>query len=95
MIGVAKAAQEEDKKLFRNLGSRYSKQTTDQLLILWSRALRNPDVNEYVTNKAYSGDRGQIKETYKQLTLYTQTSSCISSILLSLHFLSCWQGEFG
>ena len=47
------------------------------------------DVNEYVTNNAYSGDRGQIKETYKQLTLYTQTPSCISSILLSLHFLSC------
>ena len=95
VIGVAKAAQEENKKLFRNLGSHCSKQTTDQLLILWGRALRHPDVNEYVTNNAYSGDRGKIKETYKQLTLYTQTSSCIFSILFSLHFLSYWQGEFG
>ena len=95
VIGVAKAAQEENKKLFRDLGSHCSKQTTDQLLILWSRALRNLDVNEYVTNNAYSGDRGQIKETYKQLTLYIQRSSCIFSILLSLHFLSCWRGEFG
>ena len=28
------------------------------------------------------------------LTLYTQTSVCIFSILFSRHFLRCWQGEF-
>ena len=28
------------------------------------------------------------------LTLYTITSVCIFSILLSKHFLRCWQGEF-
>ena len=28
------------------------------------------------------------------LTLYTLTSVCIFSILLSIHFLRCWQGEF-
>ena len=28
------------------------------------------------------------------LILYTQTSVCIFSILFSIHFLKCWQGEF-
>ena len=28
------------------------------------------------------------------LTLYTLTSVCIFSILFSIHFLMCWQGEF-
>ena len=28
------------------------------------------------------------------LTLYTLTSVCIFSILFSIHFLRCWQGEF-
>ena len=28
------------------------------------------------------------------LTLYTLTSVCIFSILSSIHFLICWQGEF-
>ena len=28
------------------------------------------------------------------LTLYTLTSVCISSLLFSIHSLSCWQGEF-
>ena len=27
-------------------------------------------------------------------TLYTLTSACIFSILLFIHFLRCWQGEF-
>ena len=28
------------------------------------------------------------------LTLYTLTSLCIFSILFTIHFLMCWQGEF-
>ena len=28
------------------------------------------------------------------LTLYILTSVCIFSILFSIHFLRCWQGEF-
>ena len=28
------------------------------------------------------------------ITLYTLTSVCIFSILSSMHFLMCWQGEF-
>ena len=28
------------------------------------------------------------------LTLYTLTSVCIFSILFSIHFLRCWEGEF-
>ena len=28
------------------------------------------------------------------LTLYTLTSVCIFSILFSVNFLRCWQGEF-
>ena len=31
---------------------------------------------------------------HKSLTLYTLTPVCIISILLSLNFLRCWQGEF-
>ena len=33
--------------------------------------------------------------TYNELILYTLTSVCIFSILFSIHFLKCWQGEFG
>ena len=32
--------------------------------------------------------------TTTSLTLYTLTSVCIFSILFSIHFPSCWQGEF-
>ena len=33
-------------------------------------------------------------EKVKELTLYTLTSVCILSVLVSIHFLRCWQGEF-
>ena len=32
--------------------------------------------------------------TVRNLTLYTLTSACKFSTLLSIHFLRCWQGEF-
>ena len=32
--------------------------------------------------------------TATQLTCHTLTSTCIFSKLFSIHFLSCWQGEF-
>ena len=31
---------------------------------------------------------------FKVLLILTQTSVCIFSILFSIHFLKCWQGEF-
>ena len=36
----------------------------------------------------------RLKGEEKILTIYTLTSVCIFSILFSMHFLRCWQGEF-
>ena len=44
----------------------------------------------------YSSRTLHIYITYymMSLTLYTPISECISSILFSIYFLMCWQGEF-
>ena len=41
-----------------------------------------------------SSHKGELTITSWELTLYTLTSLCIFSILFSIHFQRCWQGEF-
>ena len=44
---------------------------------------------------ATSGSTSKLYERHTAaLTLHTQTSVCIFSILFSIHFLTCRQGEF-
>ena len=52
------------------------------LLLIWERAL----IKGWVPI--------QWNMVYTQLNLYILTSVCIFSILFSIHFQRCWQGEF-
>ena len=65
----------------------------------WSKWLKQthalPDSEEsHVDYLVYDNDQWGIRISIINLTLYTLTSVCTLSILFSIHFLRCRQGEF-
>ena len=56
--------------------------------LMFTRQLHSPQLYVQATLYIYKTDY------MMSLTLYTLTSVCIFSILFSIHFLMCWQGEF-
>ena len=56
--------------------------------LMFTRHLHRPQLYIQVILYIYKTDY------MMSLTLYTLTSVCIFSILSSIHFLMCWQGEF-
>ena len=56
------------------------------IYFIWTRKDQNE--NDSLTDKNEGTEHTCVQ------TLYTLTSVCIFSILFSIHFLRCWQGEF-